>query len=233
MLRAGVKGGGMTRPRTSFLFTNGPSCPRRESKVRRVSSHCPTATMWLTLALVDPHGLDEREQIPVLVVSVGAATEPRVQPLRDGAKLRQLLNAQAVDHQCTNGLDVGRRGRHQFLVARLREDRVGEAAVRGVGLAPDQSAGLQALDQVRQAREGRVGELGQRAHPQRVVRILRQPGQGVVLDEAEPCVALELALQGPRQLDHRRGEGAPGASSSALSQRGTWPVPVALGRSVP
>ena len=81
----------------------------------------------------------------------------------------------------------------------------------GVGFSPDELASLQALDQVRQPGQRGDGDLGEFAHPHGVVRILRQPGQGVILDEAEPGVALQLALQCPAQLNRRRGEGPPGA----------------------
>ena len=58
-------------------------------------------------------------------------------------------------------------------VRRRHPAGVGVPAIVRVGFSPDEVASLQALDQV------------------------RQPGQGVILDEAEPGVALQLALQWP------------------------------------
>jgi hypothetical protein len=105
--------------------------------------------------------------------------------------------------------DVAGRGLHHLGHPGVRQDRLGAAAVAGIGLAAQVAAPLEALDDVRQPRQRGAGHGGQLAHAQGPGGLLGQHRHDRVLEEVEVGVALQLGVQ------HRRESAPLSLSASA------------------
>jgi hypothetical protein len=69
---------------------------------------------------------------------------------------------------------------------------------------------LQPGDDLGQARQRALGQRREFAHPQGAVGRLRQQGQHLVLEVADPGVAAQLRIERGRQPVQRAGQGEPG-----------------------
>ncbi len=128
-----------------------------------------------------------------VLLGVGSL-DPFDQALGEVAEQPELVGAEPVDDEPAHFAHMAGSGRGKLAVAEVGERRDGEATVGLVGRAAYVAPCLQSLDQVGEARERGAGQLGEHAHPELAVGLFGEPGEHVVLHEAQFGVVLQLSL---------------------------------------